>query len=238
MSEVQVGWNKMYNKFTFTNDSESCCDNYDEFSKSYEEVSSTLGFSLPKFIADLLFNEVPSSVFEDPNATMMDVAAGTGLIADGLRRHGFAGIIDGIDGSLEMMNVAQKKGHYRSLVKHILMPGKIMPVMDNSYDILTCVAALSTGHIQSCMIPDMLRTVKTGGHMIFTVRDNITACEYVAELKELIKQMEVDGKWRQVSMTRAEQYAVNCATPTDPTGQTEHKDNGPMYSLVYHYIKC
>jgi len=83
----------------------------------------------------------------------------------------------------------------------------------------------------------MLRVVKTGGHFIFTVRDNITAKEYVQQLKELVKKMEDDGEWTQVSVSRIEQYAVNCATNDDPTGTKDHPENGPMYSLVYHYVR-
>lgn len=236
MTDVQTSWNKMYNKHTFTDDSVKCVDNYDEFSKTYEETSAALGFTLPKYVADVVHNEVPKEMFENPNSVLMDVAAGTGLIADGLREHGFTGVMDGLDGSLEMMVKAEEKGHYRSLIKHILLPGTKMPVEDNSYDVLTCVAALSTGHIQSEMLPDMLRTVKRGGHMIFTVRDNLTAKEYVAKLKDQVKSMEAENQWTQISMSRAEQYAVNCATAKDPTGKSDI-DEGPMYSLVYHFTK-
>jgi len=239
MSDVQQSWNKMYNEHTFTNDSKSCVENYEDFSKTYEAVSATLGFSLPKYVADLVHNEVPNSIFANPDAVMLDVAAGTGLIGDGVREKGFVGTIDGLDGSKQMMVKAEEKGHYRSLIQHLLLPNTQMPVMDNSYDILTCVAALSTGHIQPIMLHDMLRSVKPGGHIIFTVRDNITAKEYVKSLKELVKQMEDDNQWRQVSLSRVQQYAVNCATPDDPkaTKANNNDDNGAMYSLVYHYTK-
>lgn len=237
MATAHESWNKMYNKHTFTNDAVSCVANYEEFAKTYEAVSSSLGFCLPSYVADIVQKEVPESLFHDPNAHFMDVAAGTGLIADRVREHGFTGVIDGLDGSKEMMAKAEEKGHYRKLIQHILLPDNHMPVDNASYDILTCVAALSTGHIESNLLPDMLRLVKPGGHMIFTVRDNYTAREYVAKLKEEVKRMEAEGMWSQFSMTRAEQYAVNCATNDDPTGKADHPENGPMYSLVYHFIR-
>jgi len=235
--KIQESWNKMYNEHTFTGDSKSCVHNYESFAKEYDEVSANLGFTMPQHVADLLKNEIPRAIFDDKNSSLLDVAAGTGLIGDGIRKHGFNGFMDGLDGSLEMMVKAKEKGEYRKLMQHILLPGTKMPLSDKSYDIVTCVAALSTGHIESVMLRDMLRVVKTGGHFIFTVRDNITAKQYVQQLKELIKKMEDDGEWTQVSVGRVEQYAVNCATSDDPTGKEDHPDNGPMYSLVYHYVK-
>ena len=78
----------------------------------------------------------------------------------------------------------------------------------------------------------MLRVVKRGGHVIFTVRDNETAVEYVTELKRKVRQMSDQGQWRQVSMKRATQYAVNYAPGDGAAGES-----GPMYSLVYHFVK-
>ena len=77
----------------------------------------------------------------------------------------------------------------------------------------------------------MLRIVKPGGHMIFTVRDNATAAEYVSQLHKVVEDMKSKKMWKEVSMTRVEQYAHNCAS-NDP-----EKDDGPMYSLVFHFIK-
>jgi len=235
--KVQESWNKMYNEHTFTGDSKSCVTNYESFAKEYDEVSANLGFTMPQHVSDLLKNEIPESVFCNKDSVLLDVAAGTGLIGDGIRKHGYKGFMDGLDGSLEMMVKAKEKGEYRKLMQHILLPGTKMPVSDKSYDIVTCVAALSTGHIESIMLRDMLRVVKSGGHFIFTVRDNITAKEYVQQLKELVKKMEDDGEWQQVSVGRVEQYAVNCATSDDPTGTKDHPENGAMYSLVYHYVR-
>merc|ERR1739838_833837 len=92
-------------------------------------------------------------------------------------------------------------------------------MQDNSYDVLTCVAALSTGHIQSNMLSDMLRVVKKGGHMIFTVRDNLTAIDYVAQLKKDVQEMCDAGQWRQVSLSRATQYRSTTPTPRTAAGR-------------------
>ena len=44
---------------------------------------------------------------------------GTGLIGDGIRKHGYKGFMDGLDGSLEMMVKAKEKGEYRCVLKRI-----------------------------------------------------------------------------------------------------------------------
>jgi len=150
--KIQDSWNKMYNEHTFTGDSKSCVTNYESFAKEYDEVSANLGFTMPQRVSDLLKNEIPESVFCNKDSVLLDVAAGTGLIGDGIRNHGYKGFMDGLDGSLEMMVKAKEKGEYRKLMQHILLPGTKMPVSDKSYDIVTCVAALSTGHIESIML--------------------------------------------------------------------------------------
>jgi len=156
-TDVQSSWNAMYNEHTTSDDSVlSCVNNYESFAKTYEAVSSSLGFSLPEFVADVAQKEIPHGELVDPASTLLDVAAGTGLLADKLRDHGFVGQIDGVDGSKEMMVKAEEKGHYRSLTQHILMPDRPLLMQDNSYDVLTCVAALSTGHIQSNMLSNTL----------------------------------------------------------------------------------
>lgn len=48
---------------------------------------------------------------------VLDVGAGTGLLAEALRSQGFAGVIDGVDLSPEMLAVAGAKGLYRRLVQ-------------------------------------------------------------------------------------------------------------------------
>ena len=72
----------------------------------------------------------------DRKATIFDCAAGTGNVAELLRRdYGFTGEIDALDGSQEMLDIAKAKDLYNNLYCCFIGGGRRMPIDDSEYDL-------------------------------------------------------------------------------------------------------
>ena len=83
---------------------------YRDWAETYDrDVFDTLGVIGSSRIADLLAQH-----HADLDAPVLDLGCGTGVVAAHLRDHGFT-VIDGWDISPEMLEVAARRGSYRTL---------------------------------------------------------------------------------------------------------------------------
>ncbi|XP_075928790.1 methyltransferase-like protein 27 isoform X3 [Petromyzon marinus] len=95
---------------------------YEQWAKDYDADVHVLEYRAPFLAAEMLASLVP--VGERASATVLDVACGTGLVAEQLQRLRF-GRIRGIDGSSEMLAVAATKGVYESTRRCVLGDGPL-----------------------------------------------------------------------------------------------------------------
>ena len=73
-----------------------------------------------------------------------DIADGTGLVGQELRKRGHAGPLDAIDGSEQMLNVARRKKVYQRTFCHLIRPNTKLPgeVISNLYDVVTVCGSM------------------------------------------------------------------------------------------------
>ena len=77
---------------------------------------------------------------------MLDAGCGTGLSGIALRDAvGPATVIDGIDISTGMLEVAGKAGAYRTLTPANL--AEVLEIDTDTYDAVTCIGTLTAGHV-------------------------------------------------------------------------------------------
>ncbi|XP_055513963.1 methyltransferase-like protein 27 isoform X2 [Leucoraja erinacea] len=89
---------------------------YDTWSKLYEQDMKILDYQAPLLASTCLADVM----LEDRDqALVLDVACGTGLVAAQLQKLGFCNF-HGLDGSEEMLHLAQSKSLYQSIQKCIL----------------------------------------------------------------------------------------------------------------------
>ncbi|GCB60715.1 hypothetical protein scyTo_0014216 [Scyliorhinus torazame] len=93
---------------------------YGIWAENYEKHMSVMGYQAPR-----LGVETVDSVYlgDRENALVLDVPCGTGLVADGLQKLGFKNF-HGIDGSEQMLKIAESKGLYQRLTCWILTSDK------------------------------------------------------------------------------------------------------------------
>ncbi|XP_063299690.1 methyltransferase-like protein 27 isoform X2 [Pelobates fuscus] len=89
---------------------------YDRWAQEYEEDVSVLEYNAPRLAAAVLAS---GCISNRESKLVLDVACGTGLVAQELLRCGFR-LFHGLDGSSRMMEMAQTKKLYQELKQCML----------------------------------------------------------------------------------------------------------------------
>jgi predicted TPR repeat methyltransferase len=97
---------------------------------------------------------------------VLDVGAGTGLVAEALARRGI-GPVDGIDISQEMLNVAAAKGVYRQTIRADLTRPLALP--DGAYAGCVSAGTFTQGHVGPSALDELLKVTAPGGLFVLTV---------------------------------------------------------------------
>jgi SAM-dependent methyltransferase len=124
---------------------------YGDWAASYDESFATAwGYIAPREIAAILKDEI------GPRAEILDIGAGTGLVAEHLR--GLT--VDALDLTPEMLEIARPKGLYRGLTLGDLT--KPLSIPDASYDAVVSCGTFTHGHVGPECFPELLRITRPG----------------------------------------------------------------------------
>ncbi len=124
---------------------------YGDWAQTYDEsFGAGWGYIAPREIAGVLKTAI------SPDAEILDIGAGTGLVAENLR--GLT--VDALDITPEMLNVARAKGLYRNLVQGDLT--KMLDIADASYDAVISCGTFTHGHVGPECFPELLRITRPG----------------------------------------------------------------------------
>lgn len=132
------------------------------------------------------------------NARVFDVAAGTGLCAEQLRKHGFEHI-DALDPSQGMLDKAREKKLYDKYICEFISD-KPLDIPADTYDVLTVSAGFGEGHIPCNALIEMIRVVKPGGIIVIVTREQHlqTVEMYKDKLEPLMEELEAQGRWKRL----------------------------------------
>ena len=124
---------------------------YGDWAPTYDEsFGAAWGYIAPREIAAILRSEV------GPKAEILDIGAGTGLVAEHLR--GLT--VDAVDITPEMLEIARPKGLYRQLLLGDLTA--MLPIPDQSYDAVISCGTFTHGHVGPECFPELLRITRPG----------------------------------------------------------------------------
>ncbi|XP_053405262.1 uncharacterized protein LOC123545539 [Mercenaria mercenaria] len=135
---------------------------YLDWAKSYDQLTSITGWTGPSKVAD-----VTAGCFTPEQrdcVRILDVGAGTGLVAKELSKRGFRHI-DALDPSEAMLSEAKKVGVYENYIIDFLSsdsPTSIPDSWSDSYDALTGSGIFADGHVPFEALHKMIRLVKPG----------------------------------------------------------------------------
>lgn len=124
---------------------------YGAWAESYDEsFGRAWGYVAPREIAAILKAEIA------PSTEILDIGAGTGLVAEHLRGL----VVDAIDITPEMLNVSRSKGLYRTLILGDLT--RALDIPDASYDAVVSCGTFTHGHVGPECFPELLRITRPG----------------------------------------------------------------------------
>merc|ERR1711860_270131 len=156
---------------------------YNKWVDTYDEELER-NYAAPERLAEAVTRFVP-----DKNASFLDVAAGTGLVAEALLRHGYTGNFDGLDPATELAEKAKQR---------------------EKYDNITVCGGIIPGHIHYKSIVELLRMIKKGGKIFIAMRYDYTTTDgQFLGMDEYLTEMEKLGKLKVAEKSTYENHYIH-----------------------------
>jgi predicted TPR repeat methyltransferase len=163
---------------------------YADWADTYDDdVFATLKITGSDKIADLLYRHVA----DVNSANVLDAGCGTGAVADSLKPLGFT-LIDGVDLSPEMLEVARSKKLYRNLVEGNLNEKFSLP--HSPYSAIISAGTFTTGHVGAEGFRNLFSHLQRGGLMACVIampvweRDQFAALTARLPVDVLVNRVE------------------------------------------------
>ena len=135
--------------------------NYDDWASDYDADMQSTGYIHPAIIVSLVARYV-----SDPAAAILDAGVGTGTLGQLLSILGYTNLL-GVDMSEGMLTKARIRNIYTDLRQGIL--GEKLDFKTAVMDCFVSTGTFTTGHAPASAFDELVRIVKPGGHLIFTV---------------------------------------------------------------------
>lgn len=146
---------------------------------------------------------------ERGNIRVIDIGAGTGMVARGLQKQGFRHV-DALDPSEAMLAVAKREKLYENYFCEFITDERL-PIPPDTYDGLTASGCFGPNHIGSDALPEIVRIVKPGGIIVIVTRASYldTHSDFKDRLLPLIDRFEQEGKWKKLVADKPGRYYLD-----------------------------
>ncbi len=143
---------------------EDCRRLYADWADSYDaDFATGMEYRLPALVAS-------AYVEGGGDAPVLDVGAGTGLLAAALRGLGHAGAIDGVDLSAAMLERARTKGLYRDLIEGDVTRPLPLPAR---YHGIVSSGTFTHGHVGPQALPPLLQGALPGALFCLSINAGV-----------------------------------------------------------------
>lgn len=194
-ARIQRIWRKAYAART----RDDLRDLYREWADDYDEDHATIGFVGHVRAAEVLARHTT----RHDVARVLDAGAGTGAAGEALAALGFRDLT-AVDLSEEMLAKASAKGVYRAtLAADVSLP--IDTFAEDSFDAAILVGVFSYGQAPAETLDEILRLVRPGGVVVFTLRTDFHA-ENAMGVRAKMEALEEQGTWSRIEVTDEAPY--------------------------------
>ena len=160
---------------------------YAAWAATYDGETASLGYSLPFAIVGWVARYVPAG--EGP---LLDAGCGTGLSGPSLQALGYDDIA-GLDLSQDMLRIAGSRGAYHELKQAAL--GGPLPWPDGHFRAFFSTGVFTISHAPASGLHELARITRSGGHAIFTVRDQVLDS---GGFRDIFAELERQKRWRSI----------------------------------------
>ena len=134
---------------------------YADWAETYDQAfAGDMDYQMPRLVALVL-----AELFDSPGP-VLDVGAGTGLVAEHLVGRGTFDV-DALDLSPEMLAVARSKGLYRQTIEADLT--RSLPINDAQYGAVISSGTFTHGHVGPEALDELLRVARKGALFVLSV---------------------------------------------------------------------
>jgi len=166
---------------------------YKEWAAAYDHDNDNLLGTVSQPLSVQIFQEY----IKDKSLRIIDVGCGTGLVGVELEKGGFSNF-DGIDISQEMIDIAKQRSYSKLFIGSL---NDSLPCENNEYDAALCVGVFTHGHVGSDRLDELVRIVKPGGVICFTVNEGVYD-SYGFDSK--IKNLESANIWKILEIRKSD----------------------------------
>ena len=167
-------------------------ERYDQWAEEYDaDLESDFGWISPQRTSEYLAKHVAKE------GSILDAGAGTGLVGECLHEMGFHNMT-AMDLSQGMLEVARRKNIYQALDQMTM--GETLDYATDQFDASVIVGVFTQGHAPAGSIDELVRVVKPGGHIVFSLRTDT----YLENgFKDKMDSLESAGLWKLVEVSDA-----------------------------------
>ena len=168
---------------------------YDGWADRYDrELLEDWGYTSPQKAVHLLLEAMASN-----DLAVLDAGCGTGLVGMLLKEAGISSLT-GIDYSPGMLAEAERKGVYDTL--HTIDMNNPLTLPSDSFDAVTCIGTFTSTHVKPQAVTELARVTRSGGVLVFTVRDDYWQS---TNFVDLVAELHISGVAR-IEQIRLEPY--------------------------------
>ncbi|XP_046581015.1 demethylmenaquinone methyltransferase-like [Haliotis rubra] len=174
-------------------------DMFNDYAEDYEQEYLNIGLRSHIVVGDFMAKTVPEE--DRSKVKVLDVGAGTGLLGNELKNLGFTHI-DALDPAEKMLDVSRRRNIYQRLICAFMNKNRNDDIDTDYYDYIVASAAFNEGLVPSEAFQEMIRIVKPGGRITFTVPTKFinNSDDLRNRLRPLIDQMAREGVWEVTSV--------------------------------------